>query len=127
MPHGDQPGFAFDLPLSDVAQVSASGRSIDPPHQTKATGAALHCSQMGAKAARVFASQQRERMMAIYAERGPLTDCEMEAISGIDKSSITPRRNELIKFGVVEKDDGRTRRNPRTGISNTLWRMVPPR
>lgn len=119
----DQPGFAFDLPLWDVASVSAGGTRIAPPHQGKATGAALHCSQMGAKEARVFASQQRERMMAIYAERGPVTDCEMEAIAGIDKSSICARRNELIKFGVVEKDDGRTRKNRKTGISNTLWRI----
>lgn len=114
--------FDFAPPLADVSKTGPCGEPL-PPVQGQATGAALHCSSMGAKQARVFNAQQRARMLAIYAERGPLTDVEMETISRIDKSSVTPRRNELIAMGLVEKDDGRVRKNLKSGVNNTLWRL----
>lgn len=82
---------------------------------------------MGALKAKGFAAFQREKLLAAYETHGPLTDHEMEAETEIDRSSVCARRNELIRLGHVEKDDGRVRLNPTTGVNNTLWRLKAQR
>lgn len=115
--------FDFAPPLADVSKIGPCGEPL-PPVQGKATGAALHCSAMGALKAKGFAAFQREKLLAAYETHGPLTDHEMEAETDIDRSSVCARRNELIKLGQVEKDAGRVRLNPTTGVNNTLWRLT---
>lgn len=117
-----QDAFDFSAPAADLVTTSPTGRALPPI--APASGVSRHCSAMGALKAQSFAEAQMQRVLAAYREHGPLTDAEVESITGIDRSSVIPRRTELVKRGLVEKDDGRTRTNPKSGISNTLWRAV---
>jgi hypothetical protein len=118
-----QGGFDFTVPPADVTTTSPTGQSLASlPPIAPAQGVSRHCSAMGALKASEHAEAQMQRVLVAYREHGPLTDAEVEKLTGIGRSSVIPRRTELVRRGLVEKD-GRTRKNPATGVSNTLWRL----
>src|SRR6476660_5499923 len=63
------------------------------------------------------------RITQLYRRLGPLTDAEVAAELGIERTTVNARRNELIQLGKVS-DTGRTRKNPKSGMENTLWGLV---
>lgn len=69
-------------------------------------------SHQAADRAAGHAQADRERVLALLAERGPLTDFELAALTGRKQTSIGVRRGELVKAGLVREYD-------RTGISDT--------
>jgi len=83
---------------------------------------ARHCSSMGA----IHVEKTRENlwalMRALYAVE-PRTDAELANLLHVAPSTISARRNELIAQKVVAEESCGTRKNQKTGISNTLWKL----
>lgn len=105
------------LPLDwrpDVKSVSQIGKiapSADP--------VAKHCSSMGALKIAPAAAWKRDQLAALYQAHGPLTDQEAADLLRWPRSSVIPRRTELMVEGRVQRVG--TKRNPATGISNTTY------
>lgn len=116
-----QPDLFSDPLPADLSRVGPRGETlyIAPSNDL----VSRHCSAMGALKAQPNKEAQHQRMLAMYRQHGGLTDAEMEALTGIDRSSVTPRRTELIKLGLVESDPAGTRKNPQSAVSNKLWRL----
>ena len=89
------------------------------PVQTQGSVRSRHASAEGARHAEERIGRQMLEVMTAYRQYGPLTDVEVEAKTGIQKSSIIPRRRELQKRGLVVELGHR--KNPTTGISNTVF------
>lgn len=58
-------------------------------------------------------------LLTIYRKAGPLTDAEAAERTGLMRTSIIPRRRELMKRGLVVEVGHR--KNPTTGITNTTF------
>lgn len=55
---------------------------------------------------------------------GPATDLEIHHKTGIEKTSVIGRRNELMKFGLIERYEViKVMRNGRL-VPNTRWKAV---
>lgn len=111
-----QAGFNFQIAPMDPACVSPSGIGKVSP---SADPTAKHCSRMGAEDVVGRAEAQRERLFNTYTVMGPQTDQEMADFLGIDRSSVIPRRTELMEAGRVQKIGWK--RNDATGVANTTW------
>ena len=103
----------FSVPVADLA----SGPTLQAPFQ-----AGSHSSAMGAIDAARRVNPQCATLLAMYQKHGDLTDQDMEDVTGIDRSTVIPRRRELMKQGLVIQVGHR--KNPRTGISNTTYGRV---
>lgn len=104
---------AFDaFYQSPVVELSA-------PVQTQGSLRSRHSSAMGAQAVQPKVAEQMARVYAAYQKFGALCDTEVELKTGIQRSSIIPRRRELQKLGLV-KEIGH-RKNPQSGVSNTTF------
>lgn len=112
---------ALDLFAPDVRPVSDS--PVNVPIAPSADLTAKHCSSMGA----LKAQAQREYLwecMVFWYRIAPRTDAELAVKLHVAPSTISARRNELIKKGYVAEESCGTRKNPRTGVSNTLWQLA---
>lgn len=108
----DQGGF-------DFAAEPVDPRSEPVPPSRGNTTRTKHCSEMGALDVQHRVGAQHETLLKAYRTHGDLTDAEMEEWAGIDRSTVIPRRHELMKRGLVVEVG--TRKNVRTGVSNTTF------
>lgn len=103
---------------------------VEPPVAPSHSIQARHCSAMGAEQAKTFRQTMWQRMLAFY-RFGPSTDTEMAAMlslpegqtSVIHPSTVSARRRELIQQGLVDPMPCGTRKNSKTGVSNSLWQL----
>ena len=79
-------------------------------------------SRDGAVNASERAATQCIRMLTAYKEAGSLTDAEMSERLGIQRSSVIPRRRELMHRGLVQELG--QRKNPATNIINTTFGLA---
>lgn len=89
------------------------------PVQTQGSLRSTHASSEGAKHASERVGRQMLQILTAYAQYGPLTDAEVEEHTTIRRTSVIPRRRELMKRGLVEEVGHR--KNPQTGITNTVF------
>lgn len=109
----------FSTPPVDPHFVSPEGIGKVAP---SADPTAKHCSRMGAEDVATRSEFQRERLYNAYFLNGPMTDSEAADWLSLERSSIIPRRTELMDAGRVQKVGHR--KNAATGISNTTWGLV---
>lgn len=122
----------MNLPFDfSVPPVNPSAESWGtPPIAPSADQTAKHCSAMGAEKV----AESRETMWSLMLDcyrHGPQTDAEiahyltwaLKRKTEIPPSTISARRSELIKQGKVDREACGTRKNQRTGVSNSLWRL----
>ena len=114
----------LDLFAPAVRPVSESWQE-HAPIAPSADLTAKHCSSMGALTAEESRETIWERMLALYRSY-PRTDAEIAEMLRIQRSTVNARRAELIAMGKVESAK-RTRKNPRTGVSNSLWQLAEKR
>jgi hypothetical protein len=97
---------------------------VRPPTAPSADLTAKHCSSMGAE--KIERSRERlwKTMLNMYAQR-PCTDAEIAEAIGVAPSTISARRAELIVGKKVAKESCGIKKNPRTGVSNSLWQLAP--
>lgn len=107
-------------PPVDPSRVSPTGQPL-PPIAPSPDRIAKHASSMGALAAQSVAGAQMQRLLDAYKQHGPLTDLEAEDHTGIQRSSVIPRRRALIKQGLVQEIGSK---KERTGITNTTWGLT---
>ena len=105
--------FNFDVPPVDPAR-----DPVLPPIAPSAEPVARHASSMGALSVQAHADAQMQRIFDAYTMYGPLTDLEAQDRTGIQRSSIIPRRRELMKRGLVLAIGSK---KERTGVTNTTW------
>lgn len=110
-----QEAFDWSTPAVDVSQVSPVG----VPIQQHGSLRSRHSSSEGAKAVQPHAERQMCTVLDTYKTHGPLCDTEVELLTGIDRSSVIPRRRELEKRGLVIEVG--FRKNPKSGRSNTAF------
>lgn len=108
----------FDTPAIPIAGRQAGSAPIAPSKVL----VARHCSAMSALALENGRDALWKRMIALYAS-GERTDAELAVLLKVRESTISARRSELIKAGWVGSSD-LTRKNPRTGISNSVWKLI---
>lgn len=80
---------------------------------------ARHCSHQGAVSAAERAGRQAVAILALYQQRGPLTDAEVAEALGIQRSSVNARRAALAKLQLVRSWG--TKKNAATGVNNVIW------
>ncbi len=81
-----------------------------------------HCSSEGALAAQEVLARQLMKVLTAYGEHGELTDIDVERLTGIQKSSVIPRRRSLQLRGLVMELG--TKKNEESGRSNTTYGLV---
>lgn len=90
---------------------------------------AKHCSAMGAQKAEESRETLWAAMLGGYSH-SPLSDAELSwSLSvlfsrDIPPSTVSARRHELIEQGLVHPFAIGTRKNPKTGVSNSLWGLT---
>lgn len=92
-------------------------RTTTPAHHN----APPFTSDVAARMIAGHAAAQRAAVLRVIVEAGALgaTDAEIEAATGIRAQSVSPRRGELVKLGLVE-DSGTRRPTPR-GRPAAVW------
>lgn len=85
------------------------------------TALSAHTSAMGAVAASERAGRQALALLALYRDRGPLTDREAAEALGVERTTVNARRAELRKLRLVRAVGVR---RAATGINNTTWGLV---
>jgi hypothetical protein len=98
----EQPDLDFSVPIQQLGSVRSR-----------------HASAMGAQASGEVAGRQMVTLLTAYREHGSLTDIEIETVTGVQKSSVIPRRRALQKRGLVVEIGHRV--NPASGVSNTTY------
>lgn len=83
---------------------------------------AAQCSYNGVVAAQERAGTQVERLLELYAKRGPTSDWEAHKALGWERTTVNARRRPLCQRGIVVAVD--TVKNADTGISNTRWGLA---
>lgn len=78
-------------------------------------------SHQAAARARHTAEDDRQLVLTILREHGPLTDFEIAELAGRQQTSLGVRRGELVKVGLVEYA-GITRPSP-SGSPARVWRI----
>lgn len=109
--------FDFAKPPVDVTQVSPLG----VPYQGS-TARTLHASHQGAVDASERVGRQMLALLTAYRQFGDLTDAEMKQHTGIQRSSVIPRRRELMKRGLVHEVG--SRKNPDSGVTNCTFGLA---
>jgi len=59
------------------------------------------------------------QLLAAYKQSGPLTDAEVAERTGLMRTSVIPRRRELMKRGLVVEVG--SRKNEQSGVTNTTF------
>lgn len=88
-----------------------------PPFQ-----AGSHTSYLGAVDASGRVSRQCAQILGMYRVYGSLTDAQMADMTGIERSTVIPRRRELQRRGLVTFSGHH--RNALTGILNKTYGLV---
>jgi len=116
--------LAFDFGDHTVLDISRFGPTGEPraPIQQQGSLRSRHASAVGAAAVQPHVASQMARVYAAYEQHGALCDTEVEIHTGIDRSSVIPRRRALEKLGLVREVGFRT--NPRSGKSNIAYTIV---
>lgn len=96
--------------------------NFDPPVQQGGSLLSRHCSSMGAVAASEVAGRQMLTVLLAYKTHGPLTDIDVASLTGVQKSSVIPRRRALMKAGLVVEVQIRV--NPVTGRPNMTYAVA---
>lgn len=91
------------------------------PIQSRGSLRSQHASAMGAIRVQPKAAEQRATVYATYQD-GPKSDAQVSALTGIQRSSVIPRRRELMKLGLVVEVG--FVRNEHSGVSNTTYGAV---
>lgn len=102
-----QPSFNFDVP--------------DPPF-TGSSPRTRHSSHQGAQNASERVGRQMLALLTIYRQHGSQTDAEAAEKSGLMRTSIIPRRRELMRLGLVVEVG--SRKNEQTGVTNTVFGLA---
>lgn len=87
------------------------------PTAPYATGSAT--SKAGADAVQGSLQRRCAELLNVYLEHGPLTDLEAAHYLGWERTSVIPRRHQLVRRGQVQKCG--TRKNPRSGVENDVY------
>lgn len=108
------PRAVADLPAVPQVPIAPSASPI-----------AKHCSSMGALAMEKPRETYWRTMVMLYSIF-PRTDAEIAArlstsVKTIHPSTISARRRELIQQGLVQDLPVGTRKNPKTGVNNSVW------
>lgn len=131
--HADETGIAAEPSLFDSLMTpnAASGPSalarrlaalpIAPPARRDGQTT----SRLAAESMRVEAAAQRLRVLECIVDGGAegRTDSEVEDLLNIRAQSVSPRRGELVKSGLVE--DSGIRRPTSSGRLAIVWRATP--
>lgn len=121
------------LPLFPESAASPASNGRTPEHEEsikiRITPPAHHnappgTSDVAASMIGGHAAAQRAAVLAVIVRAGTLgaTDAEIESATGIRAQSVSPRRGELAKLGLIE-DSGRRRPTPR-GRPAAVWIAV---
>lgn len=92
------------------------------PIQTRGSLRTQHASAMGALKADERMGRQMVLLLTAYRQHGPLTDAEMAERIGIQRSTVIPRRRELMARGLVVEVGHR--KNPQSGVTNTTFGLA---
>lgn len=92
---------------------------LSPAHHSAPKGT----SEVAAKMIEPLSRSRRELVFDAIKDSGlnGLTDEEGAAATGLSAQSYTPRRNELVKLGLVV--DSRRRRSTRSGRQAAVWML----
>jgi hypothetical protein len=90
-----------------------------PPVQTRGSVRTWHSSACGAIDAGRRSGRQALTILSAYRQYGSLTDAEVETRTQIQRSSVIPRRRELMRLGLVMEIG--FRKNPASGVTNTTF------
>lgn len=112
-----QDAFDFTVPPVDPQR-----ETFAAPIQPQGSLRSRHASSLGAQAVQPHVGRQMAVILETYQARGALNDAEVEAITGIDRSSVIPRRRELEKQGLVVAVGFRV--NPTSGKNNVAFDVV---
>jgi hypothetical protein len=91
------------------------------PVQRQAAPTSQACSREGAAAVKAKLATQLMAVLNTYKYQ-ELTDAQVSSLTGIQRTSVIPRRRELMKRGLVEKKG--TARNPDSGVTNVRYGLV---
>jgi hypothetical protein len=61
-------------------------------------------------------------VLTAYGQNGALTDIDVEFLTGINRTSVIPRRRELMKRSLVVEVG--TKKNEQSGRSNTTYDLA---
>lgn len=106
--------FDFSVPPVDPAK-----ESVAP--FTGSTVVSRECSALGAERIERARSRLQRELVAAYQVFGPLTDAEAAAQLNVERTTVIPRRVELIRAGVVDPEPKGVRVNPKSRVSNSTW------
>lgn len=121
-----------DAPPRNDAAPSGNGASANLPNTAPdhtrlplippaSRNAPAGTSDAAARRIAGYAAKQRTDVLAVIVKAGALgaTDAEIETATGIRAQSVSPRRGELCKLGMIV-DSGRRRPTPR-GRPAAVW------
>lgn len=92
------------------------------PIQQQGSLRSRHASAEGAKSVSERIGRQMVVLMTAYKQHGPLTDAEAAEKTSIQRSTIIPRRHELMKRGLVVEVGHK--RNEQTHVTNTTYGLA---
>lgn len=95
--------------------------NFDPPF-TGSSPRTRHASSQGAQDASERVGRQMVTLLTIYRQQGPLTDAEAAERTGLMRTSIIPRRRELMRRGLVVETG--FKKNEQTGVRNTTFGLA---
>jgi DNA-binding XRE family transcriptional regulator len=107
----------IDQPLPGFFDVITVNPQDEPVRASSVT-----TRRQGLDAAALTRDNLWKRMLQLYAQHG-YTDAEMAICLGVERSTVNARRDELVTLEKV-RDTGETRKNPRSGIANTVWGLA---
>jgi len=90
-----------------------------PPIQQQGSLRSRHASAEGAKAAGEVVGRQMIRILEAYRKFGPMDDLQVERATGIQRSSVIPRRRKLMEAGLVVELG--SHKSPFSGRTNTVY------
>jgi predicted ArsR family transcriptional regulator len=65
------------------------------------------------------ADEGRARVLAVLKSQGPMTDEQIADVTGMNPSSVRPRRGELLKAGLIGREA--FNRKTRSGRKAAVW------
>lgn len=118
---------ALPLATQGAAPLASNSRAELSPNcilQRPARHDAPETSRLAARSAANRSAQQRATILAAIAGAGAFgaTDAELEVLTGLRAQSVSPRRGEAAKLGLIVQN-GKRRKTPR-GCWATVW-VVP--
>lgn len=88
------------------------------PYAISAVQEAEDCSRQGAVKAQEHVARQCLRLLTLYQRVGPLSDRDAAERLNLDRTTVIPRRHELMQRGLVESYG---KAAGTKGLPNTRW------